>query len=157
MISLGLQTKDYETVRKYGEALLVLSRDHPVALESLAAAAFARNDMDQAQRLCTKLTQLAPKEFEYWFNLGLACQRQGKFNDAIQAYVRARTLRPELSHAHIQLGAVYQKSAILRAPASRSSAPSNRHPSGAIFNTNSLGSASSKGILRKLRSFTRRS
>src|ERR1019366_2295815 len=107
VISLGLQNKDYEMVRTYGERLLALHPDHPVALESLAAAAFVRNDMDQAQRLSEKLTLLAPKEFEYWFNLGLAYQRQGNFNEAIQAYVRARTIRPDLSYAHVQLGAVY--------------------------------------------------
>src|ERR1039458_8009797 len=62
VISLGLQNKDYEMVRTYGERLLALHPDHPVALESLAAAAFVRNDMDQAQRLSEKLTLLAPQE-----------------------------------------------------------------------------------------------
>jgi len=41
MISLGLQQKDYELLRKRSQQLLDLRPGHPVAMEGLAAAAFA--------------------------------------------------------------------------------------------------------------------
>jgi tetratricopeptide (TPR) repeat protein len=39
--------------------------------------------------------------------LGVAYQRLGQVNEAVQAFTRARTLRPEVAQTHIQLGSLY--------------------------------------------------
>ena len=74
------------------------------ALEGLTVAAFARDDFEAAAQHASRLTELAPSVYNDWFNLGVAFQRLGRLQEAIQAYQRARDIREEAVYAHLNLG-----------------------------------------------------
>src|SRR5262249_7513265 len=77
LVALGVQRKDYALVRTYAERLLALNPSSQVALEGLSAAAFAGESFLDAASHYTRLTELFPRNYDYWFNLGVAWQRLG--------------------------------------------------------------------------------
>jgi tetratricopeptide (TPR) repeat protein len=54
-------------------------------------------------------TLLEPTRMEYWYNLGNACFKQGKFVDALQAYQRAHELAPSDSDINYNLKLTLRK------------------------------------------------
>ena len=56
-----------------------------------------------------RLVDLHPRNYDYWFNLGVTYQRTGKLLDSAAAYQNAASLRPDATAAHINLAAVYHE------------------------------------------------
>ncbi|HEY1757306.1 MAG TPA: tetratricopeptide repeat protein [Bryobacteraceae bacterium] len=109
LIALGMQRKDYALVRHHGQALLARDASAQAALEGLATAAFAEGTYEEAAGHYCRLVELYPRNFDYWFNLGVTYHRIGKLLDSAAAYQNAASLRPDATAAHINLAAVYHE------------------------------------------------
>jgi tetratricopeptide (TPR) repeat protein len=109
LVSVFLEKKDHQAVRRYAEMLAELRPESPVALEALAALAFEDGDYAAAVRYSHSLSQLVPECFENWFNLGMAHHMTGDYEKAAHAYTEAIALKPDSVEAHLNLGAVRQE------------------------------------------------
>ncbi len=109
LIALGMQRKDYALVRQYAQALLTRNETAQAALEGLATAAFAEEQYGEAAGYYCRMVDLHPRNYDYWFNLGVTFQKHGKLLDAAAAYQNAASLRPDATAAHINLAAVYHE------------------------------------------------
>jgi tetratricopeptide (TPR) repeat protein len=109
LIALGMQRKDYALVRQQAQALLARDASAQAALEGLATAAFAEGQYEEAAASYCRLVDLHPRNYDYWFNLGVTYQRTGKLLDSAAAYQNAASLRPDATAAHINLAAVYHE------------------------------------------------
>jgi len=84
-----------------------LNASSQAALEGLSAAAFASESYLDAAAHYTRLTELFPRNYDYWFNLGVAWQRLGKTKESGSAYSQAAVLRPDLAAPHINLAVLH--------------------------------------------------
>ena len=109
LMTLGMQRKDYGLVRQQAQALLARDVALQAALEGLATAAFAEAKYEEAAAHYCRLVDLYPRNFDYWFNLGVTYQRINKPLDSAAAYQNAASLRPDATAAHINLAAVYNE------------------------------------------------
>ena len=91
-------------VREFSERLLELRPESIVALEGLAAWACAAGDHALTAKFCTLLVSAVPGHFEGWFNLGLAHQKSGRWEQAAEAYEEALKLRPQSAESPYQPG-----------------------------------------------------
>ena len=101
--------EDFDMVREYSEHLLELRPDSTVALEGLASWACAAGEHALTAKFCTLLVSAVPAHFEGWFNLALAHQKSGRFEQAEEAYEEALKLRPRSCEAHTNLGIVREQ------------------------------------------------
>jgi len=60
-----------------------------------------------AERAYLKAAQLNPKEARVYARLGNLYNAQGRFNEAVEQYQKALTLKPKLPEARYNLGVVY--------------------------------------------------
>jgi tetratricopeptide (TPR) repeat protein len=109
LIALGMQRKDYALIRQQAQALLARDASAQPALEGLATVAFAEGKYGEAAGHYCRLVDLHPRNFDYWFNLGVTYQRMGQPLDSAAAYQNAASLRPDAIAAHINLAAVYRE------------------------------------------------
>ena len=72
-----------------------------------ALALRATGGLHEALSLLTRLTQLAPRTFEYWNNLGLVARESGDTQTAAQALQQALKLAPQSADAHYNLGLLH--------------------------------------------------
>jgi tetratricopeptide (TPR) repeat protein len=110
LIALSTKKRDLERVKKYSDMLREVQPQSQTALEALATCAFAGGDFASAAGHCEELTIAAPDHFEGWFNLGVARQKLGNWEKAIEAYLHAVQLNPKDAHVKANLGTVYQES-----------------------------------------------
>jgi len=96
-------------VREYSERLLELKPESTVALEGLAAWASAAGEHSLTAKFCTLLVTAVPGHFEAWFNLALAHQKSGRWQQAADAYHEALKLRPGSCEALTNLGIVNEQ------------------------------------------------
>ncbi|HET7331221.1 tetratricopeptide repeat protein, partial [Dyella sp.] len=92
------------------DRVLALSEALPETETTLllrALALRAANRLHEALPLLTRLTQLAPRTFEYWNNLGLVARESGDVETAAQALQQALTLAPQSADAHYNLGLLH--------------------------------------------------
>ena len=61
----------------------------------------------QAENCCRLFLQTTPSDPDAWYLLGVACQVQGKIDEAAASYEQALCLRPDYAEAHSNLGALY--------------------------------------------------
>jgi tetratricopeptide (TPR) repeat protein len=115
LITVGLQQKQYDDVRRYSEQLAALQPDNALAIEGLATSAFNSGDLESAWRHYTRLVELVPDQVSHWLNLGVTNEKRDKLPDAIKAYTKAREIRPDSLYAHTYLGAALWKSGDLAA------------------------------------------
>ena len=108
MVHIGMRKSDQALVRETSEKLLALRPFSQAALEGLAWCAFAGEDYDAASKYCAKLVELTPEHFERWYNLGVACQKLNKLEQAEKAYIEAGRLKPEHAQTWANLGVVRQ-------------------------------------------------
>jgi tetratricopeptide (TPR) repeat protein len=59
---------------------------------------------EEAPQALAELSQMAPEDGAVWHNLGTACQRAGRHQEAIAHYQRSVSLRPDAAHTWVQLG-----------------------------------------------------
>jgi tetratricopeptide (TPR) repeat protein len=109
LVTVILEQKDHQQVRRYAEMLAELQPESPVALEALAALAYEDGDHAAAARYSRGLTKLVPERFENWFNLGVAHHTMGDYEQAAHAYTEAVALKPNSARAYLNLGAVRQE------------------------------------------------
>ncbi|HLJ47289.1 MAG TPA: tetratricopeptide repeat protein [Bryobacteraceae bacterium] len=110
LITLGLQQKKYEVVRKYSEQLIALQPGAVLAVEGIGIAAFNEGDFHGAWQQYSRLVELAPDQVAHWLNLGVACERRGMLPDAVRAFIKACQMRPDSIHARSYLGGALWKS-----------------------------------------------
>ena len=106
---IGMSKEDFDMVREYSERLLELRPESTVALEGLAAWACAAGDHALTAKFCTLLVSAVPGHFEGWFNLALAHQKSGRWEQAAEAYEEALKLRPQSAEGHTNLGIVREQ------------------------------------------------
>ncbi|RUL70298.1 sulfotransferase family protein [Dyella choica] len=94
---------DMARVLAMGEALP--DDETPLLLRALALHSTGR--LHEALPLFTRLTQLKPRTFEYWNNLGLAAREAGDAQTAAQALQRALALAPQHADVHYNLGLLH--------------------------------------------------
>jgi FimV-like protein len=109
LIALGMQRKDYGLVRRHAQLLLARDGSAQAALEGLSTAAFAEGNYEESAGHYCRLVELYPRNYDYWFNLGVTYQKMGKLLDAAAAYQNAACLRPDATAAHINLAAAYRE------------------------------------------------
>ena len=95
LVLIGMSKEDFDMVREYSERLLDLRPESTVALEGLAAWACAAGEHALTAKFCTLLVSAVPGHFEGWFNLALAHQKSGRWEQAAEAYEEALKLRPQ--------------------------------------------------------------
>ena len=111
--SIPAEKKDFQEARKCAEALLEINPESQAAMEAVATAAFANGDLLTAVSHCKSLVELSPDSFENWFNLGVAYQRLGNYQNAATAYHKAAAIKPASAQVHLNLGvSLPRKSAI---------------------------------------------
>jgi tetratricopeptide (TPR) repeat protein len=115
LITLGLQQKQYDLVRKYSGQLVALQPDAALAVEGMAISAFNDSDYDTAWREYKRLVELAPDQVANWLSLGVVCERRGMLSEAVQAFTKARQMRPDSLYAHTYLAGALWKSGDLQA------------------------------------------
>ena len=96
-------------VREYSERLVELHPESTVALEGLAAWASSAGEHGLTAKFCTLLVSAVPGHFEGWFNLALAHQKSGRWEQAAEAYDEALKLRPQSCEAYTNLGIVREQ------------------------------------------------
>ena len=109
LVLIGMSKEDFDMVREYSERLLELRPQSTVALEGMAAWACAAADHALTAKFCTLLVSAVPTHFEGWFNLGLAHQKAGRWEQAAEAYEQALKLRPQSAESHTNLGIVREQ------------------------------------------------
>lgn len=109
LIALGMQRKDYGLVRQHAQALLWRNACIQPALEGLSTAAFAEGNYEESATHYCRLVELQPRNYDYWFNLGVTYQRMGKLLDSAAAYQNAAMIRPDATAANINLAEVYHE------------------------------------------------
>jgi protein O-GlcNAc transferase len=109
LIAQGMQRKDYVLAREYAQVLLARDPSAQAALEGLASAAFAESKYEEAAGFYGRLVELFPRNYDYWFNLGVTYQRADKLLDSAAAYQNAALLRPDAIASHINLAAVHNE------------------------------------------------
>jgi protein O-GlcNAc transferase len=60
-----------------------------------------------AERCCRRALQIEPFHPDAWYILGVACQFQGKTDEAVASYEQALRLRPDFAAVHNNLGAIH--------------------------------------------------
>ena len=106
LILIGMAKEDFDMVREYSERLLDLRPDSTVALEGLAAWACAASEHALTAKFCTLLVSAVPGHFEGWFNLALAHQKSGRWEQAAESYEEALKLKPKSAETLTNLGIV---------------------------------------------------
>jgi tetratricopeptide (TPR) repeat protein len=83
------------------------SQDDETTLLLRALALHATGRPHEALPLFARLTQLQPRTFEYWNNLGLAAREAGDASTAEQALLQAVALAPQHADVHYNLGLLH--------------------------------------------------
>lgn len=79
------------------------------AHEALANLAFLREKFTEAAKYCEKIVDLAPSSAEGWFNLGVARHHIGHQRPAMEAYLQALEIDPNLLQAQANLGMLHHQ------------------------------------------------
>src|SRR5205807_2228772 len=103
LVALNMQRKDYDRIRKHAERLLKLNPSSQAALEGLSTAAFATEAFAEAAQHYSRLVELYPRNYDYWFNLGVTRQRLFQTLEAATAYENAISVRPDAAGAYVNL------------------------------------------------------
>ena len=61
----------------------------------------------EAEECCRRALEIESFHTDAWFILGVACQLQGKVEDAVASYEQALRLRPDFAAVHNNLGALH--------------------------------------------------
>ncbi len=109
LITLGLQQKQYDVVQQYSQQLIALQPDNTLAIEGIATSAYNGEDYEKALRYYTRLVELAPDQVSNWLNLGVTNEKRGMLQDAVQAFTKARLIKPDSLYAHSFLGSALWK------------------------------------------------
>ena len=109
LIALGMQRKDHALTREHSQALLARDPSAQAALEGLTTASFAEGRFEEAAGYYCRLVDLHPRNYDYWFNLGVTYHRMNQLLDSAAAYQNAALLRPDATSAHVNLAAVYHE------------------------------------------------
>ena len=108
-MAIGLESGDLKLVREFAERLAKVKPQARVALEGVAAISIADVKWDAAARSLHELAKIASGEWEVWYNLGVACQKTGRRDDAIRAFTESAKLEPKSADVYAALGVVLQQ------------------------------------------------
>ncbi len=108
VVSLAL--KDYARAKEYAETLDENAGKRDFAIRLKAECAIAQADEETAAQCSAQLVEMAEDSYDAWFNLGVACQRTGRLEVAVDAYKQAMLVDPKRTDARVNLGAVLQES-----------------------------------------------
>ncbi len=106
IVALSVETGDDGLMERYADQMLARDANSRAALSALASRAFRQEDYRRAAELCQRLAETAPENYEAWFNLGVAQQKQARWDEAVGAYAKAVELRPDAALAHQNRGVV---------------------------------------------------
>ena len=110
LTSVCLEKKDFAQARKYAEALLELNPESQAAMEAVATVGLCqRRFADGGDALQIAGGYSRPTNYENWFNLGVAYQRLGNYQNAAAAYHKAAEIKPGSAQVHLNLGVSYQE------------------------------------------------
>ena len=113
LIAVSIARKDDARVKELSERLLKVRPQSRQALEGLAAVALSRGDYSAGVQYCSQLSMAAPECYEGWFNLGIAYQKTGRWEQAANAYKHAVRIQPDATEASANLGVVLQERAAI--------------------------------------------
>lgn len=102
---------DEEAIRKLAERLLTFKDplQQLAGHEALANLSFLRERFTDAAKHCEKIIDLAPQGADAWFNLGVARHHLGLQRPAMEAYLQAIEIDPNLMQAQANLGMLYHQ------------------------------------------------
>jgi tetratricopeptide (TPR) repeat protein len=95
LLAMALSRGDKNAAGKYASRLGKAHLESPAGLSALASSAFSSREYTAAADYCRQLVRQSPDCYEAWFNLGIACQELGAFDEAADAYARATQIRPD--------------------------------------------------------------
>ncbi|MGA2598980.1 MAG: tetratricopeptide repeat protein [Bryobacteraceae bacterium] len=78
-------------------------------LITLGPSAYNSENYEKALRYYTRLVELAPDQVSNWLNLGVTNEKRGMLQDAVQAFSKARLIKPDSLYAHSFLGSALWK------------------------------------------------
>jgi tetratricopeptide (TPR) repeat protein len=106
-ISVFGQTTSGKTVRHHREA--VTDPSEPPELQQ-AEAAIDKKDYSSAEPLLEKVVAAQPANYQAWFDLGFVESSLGKDGDAVAAYRKSVTAKPDIFESNLNLGLLLAKS-----------------------------------------------
>ena len=104
LVAIGLEGGEQKLVREFAERLAKLKPQSRHALEGLAALALGDGKFDVAARVLNELTKFAGDAWQVWYNLGIACQKLNRRDDAVKALAQAAKLNEKSAEPHAALG-----------------------------------------------------
>ncbi len=129
----SLELKDYSHASECAEMIPETSEEPAYRLRLRIGCAVAQGDEETAAQYSAQLVEMVEGSYEAWFNLGVACQRTGRLEVAVDAYKQALAVEPDRPEAQVNLGAVLHESENLVEArqfyeAALRSGPANNHP-----------------------------
>lgn len=109
LASLYRQQKNAGKLEECSRRLLDLDPDSVVAREAAAYAAFLKEDYGRAAENLQWLAERGPMPVEMWMNLGLCRRREGKPDQALEAYRRVLEMQPDHAEAHVRVAEVLKE------------------------------------------------
>lgn len=109
-ISYRYEEKWAEAVKAYDEAIKIDPDNWTYYInKGIAQQRVGADGLAKAEASFRKATEIAPKEFDAWNNLGIACRRQEKIDEAIAAYETALSLNEKATDSWYDLASMYLK------------------------------------------------
>jgi tetratricopeptide (TPR) repeat protein len=127
---LALARKDLDKAVEQFQKALGVNNKHLSSLNGLATAYALQGQSDKALTCLDTLNQLAPAEFQYWYNRGCVLQQAKRLSEAEQAYQKALKLQPTHQSTLFNLATLYhnqnqQEQALLYYKKAQDAAPDN--------------------------------
>ena len=93
-MSARQMTKEIDLAEKHGRRALELDPESAEAFEALGTVALFRNELEASESALQRAVRLNPNYVNGWTKLGWLRERQGRLDEALAYYRRARDLDP---------------------------------------------------------------
>lgn len=103
LASIYRQQKNAQKLEECSLRLLERDPDSVIAREAAAYAAFLKEDYGRAAENLQWLAERGSMPVEMWMNLGLCRRKEGKPDQALEAYRRVLEMQPDLAEAHLRV------------------------------------------------------
>lgn len=100
------QQKNGDGLLSCSSRLLEVDPESAAAREAAAYAAFLKEDYAQAAEHLQALADRGGLAADAWMNLGLCRRREGKLEQAVEAYQRALALQPDQAEVHLRIAEI---------------------------------------------------
>lgn len=97
----------YEEAISWFDHVLSIHADNVSILQAIYHCLLSLDRFDEAIYYCTQALKLSPKDAGIWHNKGEALFRLGKYQDALECYMNAVTIKEDFYHAYTGIGTIH--------------------------------------------------